>query len=672
MRRKFLLAICMLLFLIVAGGCSKNKAVEKSSNDYIKAWVQKDYKLMYRQISSDSKLEISEKNFINRYDNIYSGMELKKISVKIDTDKDIEYKDGKAQVPVKVDMDTPAGEIKFSNTINLEKENKEWKIAWDSKAIFPKLDKNDKVRVEVKRGKRGTIYDRNGNALAEDGNAAQVGIIPGEFNKNPENIKAQIAALLNTSEEDIDKKLSESYVKKDMFIPIKIMPEDDDRLNFLEQGLGVSVRDVEERIYPLKDAAAHLTGYVRKVTAQDLKSDKNYSADDVIGQYGLEKIYDNVLRARDGYDIYIVDGNGKRKSTIIKKNVENGSNIRVTIDSKIQTLLYDELKQDAGTGVSMNPKTGEVLSLVSTPSFDPNDFVMGMSNDKWKSLNEDKKRVFYNRFQGIQVPGSIFKPITAAIGLKTGKLNPEESKNVSGLKWRKDSSWGGYYITRVEDYGQPSDLLNALVHSDNIYFAQAALDIGKENMENQLKNFGIGETMPFEYKLSKSQISADNKITSEIQLADSGYGQGQILLNPVHLMAIYDSLVNGGNIVKPYLLYEDHPKVEIWKKSVYSKEIANTILRDLVQVVQNPHGTGHGAYIPGMNLAGKTGTAEIKASQQDGTGTELGWFAAVNVNNPNLLVVAMVENAKDKGGSHYVVPMVKNVFQKYSILCEEK
>ncbi|MCI1996986.1 penicillin-binding transpeptidase domain-containing protein [Clostridium luticellarii] len=667
MRRKFLLAICMLLFLIVVGGCSRNEAVEKSSSDYIKAWVQKDYKLMYSQVSSDSKSEISEKNFVNRYENIYSGMELKKISIKIDTDKDIEYKDGKAQVPVKVDMYTPAGEIKFSNTINLEKENKEWKIAWDSKAIFPQLDKNDKVRVEVKRGKRGTIYDRNGNALAEDGNAAQVGIIPGEFNKNGENTKAQIAALLNISKEDIDKKLSESYVKQDMFIPIKIIPEDDDRLNFLEQGLGISVRDVEERVYPLKDAAAHLTGYVRKVTAEDLKSDESYSADDVIGQYGLEKIYDSILRARDGYDIYIVDGNEKRKSTIIKKNVENGSNIRVTIDSKIQTLLYDELKQDAGTGVSMNPKTGEVLSLVSTPSFDPNDFVMGMSNDKWKSLNEDKRRVFYNRFQGIQVPGSIFKPITAAISLKLGTLNPEESKNISGLKWRKDSSWGGYYITRVEDYGQPSNLLNALVYSDNIYFAQTALDVGKDNMENQLKDFGIGESMPFEYGLSKSQISVNNKIASQIQLADSGYGQGQILLNPVHLMAIYDSFVNAGNIVKPYLLYKDHPKAEIWKKDVYSKEIADTILKDLVQVVQNPHGTGHGAYIPGMNLAGKTGTAEIKASQQDGTGTELGWFAAVNVDNPNLLVVAMVENAKDKGGSHYVVPMVKNVFQQVNL-----
>ena len=164
--------------------------------------------------------------------------------------------------------------------------------------------------------------------------------------------------------------------------------------------------------------------------------------------------------------------------------------------------------------------------------------------------------------------------------------------------------------------------------------------------------------------MSKSQFGADGHIKNEIQLADSGYGQGEILLNPVHLMAIYDSFVNDGDIVKPYLLYEHNAKAQIWKKNVYSKEIANVILNDLVQVVQNPEGTGHGAYISGITLAGKTGTAEIKSSQQDITGTEVGWFAAVNVDNPNLLVVAMVENAKDKGGSQYVVPIVKNVFQE--------
>ncbi|MEY8001852.1 penicillin-binding transpeptidase domain-containing protein [Clostridium sp. Mt-5] len=664
MKCKFLWGIFIILFIMSTTGCSRDQMVKEGVNEYINAWTKCNYILMYSNISDESKSEISEKKFVNRYSNIYSGIEAKNISVNIDNSKDIKYEDGTAKVPVKVDMNTAAGNLHFLNTITLKKENKTWKVMWDSKAIFPQLNEEDKVRVDTVKGKRGTIYDRNGSPIAEDGNAAQVGIIPGDLDDNGEKTKTDLAALLNMSKDDIDKKLSASYVKKDMFVPIKVIPEDDERLNVLEKISGVSIKDIGERVYPLKNAAAHLTGYVRKVTAEDLKSNNNYGADDIIGESGLEKIYDNVLKAENGYDIYIIDGNGKRKSTIIRKKVHNGKDIKLTIDSKIQSLLYDQLKEDAGTGVSMNPKTGEVLALVSTPSFDPNDFIMGMSSDVWKSLNEDKRKPFYNRFQSNVVPGSVFKPVTAAIGLKTNKLNPQLSKNISGTKWQKDSSWGNYYVTRVEDYGQPSDLLNALIYSDNIYFAETALDIGKDNMEAELKNFGIGEKIPFEYGLSKSQFGADGHIKNEIQLADSGYGQGEILLNPVHLMAIYDSFVNDGNIIKPYLLYKHNAKAEIWKKNVYSKEIANVILNDLVQVVQNPKGTGHGAYIPGITLAGKTGTAEIKSSQQDITGTEVGWFAAVNVDNPNLLVVAMVENAKDKGGSQYVVPIVKTVFQE--------
>ncbi|MFL0194921.1 penicillin-binding transpeptidase domain-containing protein [Clostridium sp. WILCCON 0269] len=668
MKYKFLCGIFVILFLINASACSRSEMVINGINQYINAWKKSDYKLMYSKIDEESKSIIGEKEFINRYDNIYSGMGVKDINVNIDTGKDIKYEDGNAKIPIKVNMDTVAGKLNFTNTITLTKETSggktNWNVVWGPESIFPQLSDGDKVRVDTVLGKRGTIKDRNGSVIAEDGYVAQVGIVPGDLGESGEISKENVASLLNVSKDDIDKKLSASYVKPYMFVPIKVIPEDDERLSVLEKIPGVSINNKKARVYPLKAAAAHLSGYVQEVTAEDLKSNKNYNPGDVIGKIGVEKIYDSILRAENGYEIYIVDKSNNKKKVLAKREVHNGKDIKLTIDSKIQSLLYDQLKEDAGMAVSMNPKTGEVLALVSTPAFDPNDFVMGMSPDVWNSLNEDKKRPFYNRFQSNIVPGSVFKPVTAAIGLKSNKLNPQVSKNISGLKWQKDSSWGAYYVTRVKDYGQPSNLLNAFIYSDNIYFAETALDIGKDTMKTELENFGLGEQMPFEYGLSKSQLSADGDIKNDLQLADSGYGQGQILLNPVHLMAIYDSFVNNGNIIKPYLLCKDNTKAEIWKKNVYSKEVANTILSDLIQVVSNPNGTGHGAYIPGMTLAGKTGTAEIKNSQQDTKGTEVGWFAAVNVDNPDLLVVAMVENAKDKGGSHYVVPMVKEVFKQ--------
>ena len=313
----------------------------------------------------------------------------------------------------------------------------------------------------------------------------------------------------------------------------------------------------------------------------------------------------------------------------------------------------------------MNPNTGEVLALVSTPGYDPNDFVMGMSTAKWDSLNGDPNKPLNNRFKATYAPGSTFKPITAAIGLNINSLDPNANKSISGLSWKKDSSWGSYSVTRVSDYAGGSNLLNAMVYSDNIYFAQTALDIGKDKFQTGLKSLGFDESMEFDFGLTKSQFASSGEIKTDVQLADSGYGQGEILVNPVHLASMYSMFVNQGSMVTPYLIYKDSPVATIWKSNVITKEAASTVLNDMIQVVESPNGTGHEAQTPGLTIAGKTGTAEIKASQGDSTGTEIGWFAAMttNRNNNNLLVVGMAEDVKDKGGSHYVIPKVKKAFE---------
>ena len=331
----------------------------------------------------------------------------------------------------------------------------------------------------------------------------------------------------------------------------------------------------------------------------------------------------------------------------------------------MQCLLYSQLEKDKGSAVAMNPNTGEVLALVSTPAYNPNDFILGMSNDKWNSLNNDSNKPLYNRFQGTAAPGSSFKPITAAIGVDTKKLDPNADKKISGLSWKKDSSWGNYSVTRVSEYGGNSNLLNALVYSDNIYFAQVALDIGKDTFKDKLNSFGFSEKVPFEFPLYNSQFSSDKSFKTEVQLADSGYGQGEVLMNPVHLAALYTMFQNEGNILNPYLIYKQTPESKVWKSNAVSKESANIVLQDLIQVVENPNGTGHAAFTSGLTIAGKTGTAEIKASQDDTTGTELGWFVGMTTNKApnNLLVVMMAEDVKDKGGSHYVVPKVKKALE---------
>lgn len=675
MKKRFLLSLLLISALIFIFGCSNKNTAKDSLDKYISAWNKSDFKNMYSFISTDSKKNISEKDFIQKYTNIYDGIDLSKISITPEYPKSFKKdSNGTISIPFKVTMDTSGGKINFQNTAYLKQEiidkSKTWTITWSNKMIFPDLENEEKVRVDKKLGNRGEIRGENGSYLAKNGFVAQIGIVAGKINNNDSTTKNKIAQILNIPSDSIDKKLSASYVKTDMFVPIDTISKDDsDKIAALSQIPGILIKDKAARVYPLKDKAAFLTGYVQPISQEELTKLKGqgYTQDDVIGKSGLEKIYENKLRAEDGAEIYIVDKNGNKKKTLAKKDPKNGTDLNVTINTDIQTSLYNQYNGDSGTAIAMQPKTGEVLALVSSPAYDPNDFVLGMSTDKWNSLNSDPKKPLLNRFETAFAPGSTFKPITAAIGLKTGKIDPNAVKNITGLKWQKDSSWGGYTVTRAEEYTAPANLLNALVHSDNIYFAQAALDIGKDTFVSEVKNFGIGENMTFEYGMATSKLSKNNTINTDIQLADSGYGQGEILINPLHLAAIYTSFVNGGNIINPYLNADNKASSssKIWKSNVFSQNISNTILNALTQVVSSSEGTGHAAFMNNIPLAGKTGTAEIKASQTDKDGTENGWFVATNTNNPKLLVLEMYEDVKNRGGSHYVVPKVKEIFEQF-------
>lgn len=222
-------------------------------------------------------------------------------------------------------------------------------------------------------------------------------------------------------------------------------------------------------------------------------------------------------------------------------------------------------------------------------------------------------------------------------------------------------------MTTLHAY-EPVILENALIYSDNIYFAKAALKIGSEEMENSLTRLGFNAELPFEIRMSQSQYSNTERIETEIQLADSGYGQGQVLINPLHMACIYSAFCNEGNIIKPYLVYQEEPKSEYWISGAFSKDVANTVLQGMIKVVNDENGTAYSARMDEILLAGKTGTAEIKASKEDTSGTELGWFsvctAEKDVENP-ILIISMVEDVKGRGGSGYVVRKDRQVLEKW-------
>lgn len=629
----------------------------------------KKYEDMYSLLSSKSKANISEEDFIKRNKNIYEGIEAENFSVDIQS---IENENKLAKVTYKNSMDTMSGHVDFTNTVTLElNEEKEYKIDWTSNLIFPKLNTEDKVRVKTIEAKRGSILDRNGEYLATNGVASKIGLVPGKMSDNREEDIAKIAELLNMTSDGINSELSASYVKADTFVPLKTVGKNEMELkNKLLEIKGIKIIDADERIYPQGVSTSQLVGYIQPINAEELKekAKDGYTSSSKIGKYGLERAYESTLRAVNGSEIYIEDANGNKKTSIAKQEQKDGQDVKLTIDSKLQQTVYEQFKDDKSAVVVMNPKTGEVLALASCPSFDSNDFSLGMTTADYKNLTENPDNLLYNRYLATYAPGSSFKPIIGAIGLTTGAFSADDDFGRSGTKWQNDSSWGDFYITTLSTYNGPANLKNALIHSDNIYFAKAALKIGGKNLINSLKNIGFGQQIEFPQTISKSSYSNSESFTNETQLANSGYGQGEVLVNPIHMAMMYSAFVNEGNMIMPYLEYKENASsqtAKYYKENAFSKEVANEVRDGLIQVVENPSGTAHSAKIEGKTIAGKTGTAEIKQSKDDTEGTEIGWFNAFNVGESDeslLLVVSMVENVKGKGGSHYLLPKVRAIF----------
>lgn len=466
--------------------------------------------------------------------------------------------------------------------------------------------------------------------------------------------KRQISKLLlrrtQLTEDAINQAISQSWVQPDYFVPLKIIDGETPELP-----AGATIQEVTGRYYPLSEAAAQLIGYVGDITAEDIEKNPKLSSVGKIGRSGLEMAYDKELRGTNGGKLVITDENGNEKNVLQEQEVKNGKSIKLTIDAKAQKTAYDELGGEAGSTVATTPKTGDLLVLASSPSYDPNKMTNGISEKDYQVYADDKNQPFISRFAIGYAPGSTFKMITAAIGLDNGTLNPEESLSIDGLKWQKDSSWGSYEVTRVSDVAQVN-LRNALVYSDNIYMAQQTLKMGEKAFRAGLDKFIFGEDLDLPISMNPAQISNEDSFKSEILLADTGYGQGELLITPIQQATMYSVFANNGNLIYPKLVLDAKTKT---KDSVVSNSAVQTILPDLEAVVTDPNGTAHSLASLGIPLAAKTGTAEIK-EKQDEKGQENSFLFATNPTNQGYLMISMLEDKKEGDSATQRAPELVN------------
>ena len=348
MKRKLIIFHIIIATILLLAGCTDKPKPEDRLAEYTKLWNKQNFEQMYDYLSADTKKKITEKQFTERYEKIYKGIEIKDLQVTYKRPEEPPKHDDKEKVKLtySVSMNTIAGPVSYKHKATLIKEGEDekenWYINWDASYIFPQLENGEKVSVETYPAVRGEIVDRYERGLAMNGTVAEVGIVPEQTTNST---VSQVANLLNLSTTEINEQLNQSWVQPGYLVPIKkLAPTETAKINQLMNIPGVSITEVEERVYPYAEATAHLIGYVGEVSAEDLKKNKGYTANDIIGKRGLEQILESRLKGEPGAKISIHAANGTEKIIAEDKGKE-GETIRLTIDAELQKDIYRAIQK---------------------------------------------------------------------------------------------------------------------------------------------------------------------------------------------------------------------------------------------------------------------------------------------------------------------------------------
>lgn len=682
MKKQLLVIIGLIIGMVLVGACSDEEEQvnpEDSLEEYIRAWETGQFAGMIPVMNEDSVSILNNQDWEleERMTKIYEDLQINNIEISYEPrdfeEEELDLEEVEELVyPVQVSMLTMVGPLDYSTDIKLmkniyldenEEEREEWLVEWRPDHIFAGMEApTDTVIPEFEYPIRGEIYDRNGDPLAVNGEIYRTWFVPDRINDKNETAEAY-AEVFDLEVDKVMEMIDQYPDRPDWQAFALKLPLDDPRVRELDEIRipGVGWGRTDGRQYPYGRELGHVIGYIGPITAEELEErpGQGYRHDSVIGKRGLEQVYEERLRGERGVTLTIKDEEGQVRHVIMKKEPEHGEDLKLTIDASIQAQLTATLGSDAGTAVAMNPMTGEVLAMVSQPAFDSN-----IRHLRLTDPIEDERDRFQLRFRDIYSPGSVFKPFTAAIGIEEGTLDPTEVITIDDRQWQPDSSWGNYRVTRVNEHVTDVDLETAMKYSDNIYFAQQALAIGDTAFEAWAEKLAFGESVPFEFPLFASSLANDD-LSNDILLADTGYGQGQVQMNPVHFTTLYTMFLNEGNVMQPSLLMDNEQKGSPWLEGVISSETAETVLETIIAVVEDPNGT---AYRPdaghNLSIAGKTGTAELKKSQQEEDGEQLGWYVAMDYANKDILVTMMIENVEGRGGSGYVVNRVNEFLSR--------
>jgi penicillin-binding protein 2 len=443
---------------------------------------------------------------------------------------------------------------------------------------------------------------------------------------------------------------------------------------------GIIIQVNPKRYYTCGKLCAHILGYIGEISKEELKRkrDEGYKYGDLIGKSGIEGYYDVFLRGKDGGKQIEVDVRGRQLRVLGDMEPIPGNNLVLTIDHKLQQIASDALGNKSGAVVVMNPNNGEILAMVSKPSFDPNMFLGHMTPQQAKRIFSDTRYPLLNRaIQALYSPGSVFKIIVTAAALENKIIKEEDCYSCGGIYWLGDQR---FICFHREKHGEVN-IIDALTHSCNIFFYQVGYKLGVNRISKFAQEVGLGHKTSIDLPSEASGL-VPTRSWKKKRYKEAWYsgdtinlsiGQGFILTTPLQLAQALSVIVNGGRVFRPRIvkqMIDSSGNIKVfnpWIKGIISlsDQTQKVLFKGLESVVAN--GTGKRAFLPYIRVGGKTGTVQTRTGEDHAL-----FLCFAPVNSPKVVISVIVEHG-GKGGIE-AVPVARRILEQmdWSIFKEDK
>lgn len=553
---------------------------------------------------------------------------------------------------------------------------------------------NNRIRLEEVPAARGIIFDRNGNPLVENRPAYHLQLIREDVHDLDQTIR-EVARLTGKTPEELFAVL-EGNRNVPKFVPLRLVSDiDRDSLARVEAQRirlpGVFIQLEPKREYRWHGTAPHIIGYLSEITESELKSEQyqGYFPAEDVGRIGVESGFEKYLHGKRGGRQVEVDAIGRRIRLLDEVLPISGKNVWLTIDIELQKVAESCLEGRTGAIVALDPNSGAVLAMASSPGFDQEKFIRGMKREEWQALSRDRSHPLLNRcISGTYPPGSTYKALVALAALKEGAVTPDTSFFCPGYLEFADRR---YRCWREHGHGSVN-MLNAIIQSCDVYFYQCGLRLGVDRLAHWVKAFGLGEKtgigIPGELAgliptswWKKQALGVPWQKGETLSIA---IGQGFDSATPLQMTLAYAAIANNGKVWQPYVVRRieghgpdevDEIKGKLKGKVAIEQRHFDLVKKGLLGVVESDHGTAHAIRLKTIPIAGKTGTAQV-VQLADGANRKLSgkvakekerdhaWFVGyAPANDPQIVVTALVEHGGH--GSSAAAPLVQKVIAAY-------